>query len=242
MASAEHQASFISLSEQIRRECFSDGQDEAQKEEEAKIAETVLGALKKQFDSPPTAEIEVVLRKNTGDAKAREIMFFPQPEDMDYWPDLISQAPDGAPKEHPQNKTLIGALPIFYLRHSRDWSLCKPFILAGGLAALSDLTVHENLYLRSQALESFSRLTDQSEHLDWLNVSDGETQVRHRLFQLSQGTLVPNLLHNMKGSYPGGSATALRALAFFLSWLRHLYTRDKVTCPRLELTVFLVGC
>ena len=64
-ASAEHQASFISLSEQIRRECFNDGQDEAQKEEEAKIAETVLGALKKQFDSPPTAEIEIVLRKNT---------------------------------------------------------------------------------------------------------------------------------------------------------------------------------
>ena len=29
-------------------------------------------------------------------------------------------------------------------------------------------------------------------------------------------------------SYPGGSFTALRSLAFFLSWLRHLYTKDKV--------------
>ena len=86
--------------------------------------------------------------------------------------------------------------------------------------------MHENLYLRSQALESFSRLTDQSEALDWLNTSDGETQVcmhlnssghtqthrhrhtdtdththtqvRFRLFELSQGTLVPNLLHNRK--------------------------------------------
>jgi hypothetical protein len=147
--SAEQQASFISLCERIRRECFSDGQDAAQAEEEAKIAETVLGALKKQFDAPPTAEIELVLRKNTSDAKARELMFFPQPEDMDYWPALISQAPDGAPKDHPQNKALICALPIFYLRHSRDWALCKPFILAGGLGALSDLLVHENLYLRS---------------------------------------------------------------------------------------------
>ena len=71
-------------------------------------------------------------------------------QDMDYWPLLISQPPDGAPHDHPQKKTLISALPVLYLRHSKDWRLARPFILAGGLGALSDLLVHENLYLRSQ--------------------------------------------------------------------------------------------
>ena len=200
--SPEEGERFRQLCERIRRECFSDGQDEAQKQEEASIADTVLGAVKKQFEAPPTAQMEVVMRKNCPETKARDVLFFPQPDDMDHWPNLISQPPDGAPKDHPQNKTLIAALPLFYLRHSRDWVLCKPFIIAGGLAALSDLLVHENLYLRSQALESFSRLTDQSEHIDWLDTTDHESKVRLRLFELSQRTLVPNLLQNMKHSIP----------------------------------------
>jgi hypothetical protein len=230
--SAAEEERFAQLCEKVRRECFSDGQDAAQKDEEAKLAQTVLGAWRKQFEAPCAAAMEIVLRKNTPDAMARQLLFFPEREDMDFWPNLLSQAPDGAPKEHPQAKCLVAALPIFYLRHSRDWTLCRPFILAGGLAALSDLLVCENLYLRSQALESFSRLTDQSNALDWLDTSDGEARVRFRLFQLSQGTLVPNLLRNRKGSYPGGSATALRCVAFFLSWLRHLYTNDKVLYVR----------
>jgi tetratricopeptide (TPR) repeat protein len=227
-ASDAEEERFLGLCERIRQECFSDGQDEGQKAEEAKIAESVLGALRRQFDAPPTAAIEVVLLKNCVDSKAREIIFFPQPEDMDFWPLLLSHAPEGAPKDHPQNKALVCTLPVFYLRHSKDWALCRPFILAGGLAALSDLLVHDNLYLRSQALESFSRLTDQCDEIDWLDTSDHNGQCRLRLFELSQGTLVPNLIHNSKGSYPGGSFTALRCLAFFLSWLRHLYTKEKV--------------
>ena len=231
-ASKEEEERFSKLCERIRRECFSDGQDELQKAEEASIASTVLAAIRKHFDAPPTAALEVVLGRNCVDAMARQVLFFPQPEDMDFWPHLLGQAPDGAPKDHPQTKALTAALPIFYMRHSRDWALCRPFILAGGLAALSYLLVHENLYLRSQALESLSRLTDQSEHLDWLDSSDHENGVRLRLFQLSQGTLVQNLLMNRKGSYPGGSGTALRCLAFFLSWLRHMYTKEKVLYVR----------
>jgi hypothetical protein len=140
-ASAAEQARFAQLCEQVRRECFADGQDAEQKDEEAKIADTVLGALQKQFDAPCTAAVEIVLRKNTPDAMARQLLFFPEREDMDFWPDLLAQAPDGAPKDHPQARCLVAALPIFYLRHSRDWTLCRPFILAGGLAVLSDLMV-----------------------------------------------------------------------------------------------------
>lgn len=231
-ASKEEEERFSKLCERIRRECFSDGQDELQKAEEASIASTVLAAIRKHFDAPPTAALEVVLGRNCVDAMARQLLFFPQPEDMDFWPHLLGHAPDGAPKDHPQTKALTAALPIFYMRHSRDWALCRPFILAGGLAALSYLLVHENLYLRSQALESLSRVTDQSEHLDWLDSSDHENGVRLRLFQLSQGTLVQNLLMNRQGSYPGGSGTALRCLAFFLSWLRHMYTKEKVLYVR----------
>ena len=36
-----------------------------------------------------------------------------------------------------------------------------------------------------------------------------------------------NLLANRKDSYPGGSFRCLQLLAFFLSWLRLLYTKEK---------------
>jgi hypothetical protein len=50
-----------------------------------------------------------------------------------------------------------------YLRHAKEWTFARAFILAGGLRAVADLVVHPDLHLRGQALETLSALTD--EHL-----------------------------------------------------------------------------
>ena len=41
------------------------------------------------------------------------------------------------------------------------------------------LLVRSNLHLRSQALETLSRLTDANEELDWLNTADHEAAGMH---------------------------------------------------------------
>eukprot|EP00960_Hanusia_phi_P029051 747747-Hanusia_phi.AAC.3 len=103
----------------------------------------------------------------------------------------------------------------------------------------------KNLYLRSQAMETLSLLTDQNDNIDWLSAKNIDPEIHKRLFQMTKGDMIPNLLANMRNSYPGGSYTALRILAFFLSWVRGelsghlpvqallifltaLYTKDKV--------------
>ena len=53
--------------------------------------------------------------------------------------------------------------------------------LASKQACLSGayLLVRSTLHLRSQALETLSRLTDANEELDWLNTADHETAGMH---------------------------------------------------------------
>lgn len=85
---------------------------------------------------------------------------------------------------------------------------------------LTRIAVSKNLYLRSQAMETLSLLTDQNDNIDWLNTKNIDSEIHKRLFQMNKGEMIPNLLANMRNSYPGGSYTALRILAFFLSWVR----------------------
>jgi len=197
----------------------------------------------RQYRRPPTKQMEQALQKNLVDEEALEIIFFPTEEYMELYPLLIAAPPDGAPPEHPQRRCQGAAMPMLYLRHSRDWALCKPFILAGGLGVLTEQLADPNLYLRSQALESLARLTAEQDAFDWIALqhdlepprppgappSAEARRLSKALFLLShQDVLVKYLLGNREGSYPGGSWCALRLLAFFLSWLRLLHTPDRL--------------
>ena len=102
-------------------------------------------------------------------------------DDAELYPALLQPAPAGAPKEHPNKRAQAAALPILYLVHSKQWEFSRPFILAGGLRALGELMADDNLYLRSQAVESFAQLTDLNEHIDWLASSDHDDAVRFEL-------------------------------------------------------------
>eukprot|EP00290_Baffinella_frigidus_P048912 CAMPEP_0180398136 /NCGR_PEP_ID=MMETSP0989-20121125/36454_1 /TAXON_ID=697907 /ORGANISM="non described non described, Strain CCMP2293" /LENGTH=283 /DNA_ID=CAMNT_0022400731 /DNA_START=62 /DNA_END=910 /DNA_ORIENTATION=- len=136
-------------------------------EEEKNIADQIAQSLKKQWDKPPTKELEVTHR-NLVDDQVRQMLFFPGEEDAELYPQLLAIAPDGAPKEHPQRRVLTAALPILYLVHAKQWKFARAFILAGGLRALVPLMAEANLYLRSQAVETFATLTDMNEGIDWL--------------------------------------------------------------------------
>uniref|UniRef100_A0A7S1DV65 Uncharacterized protein n=1 Tax=Hemiselmis andersenii TaxID=464988 RepID=A0A7S1DV65_HEMAN len=192
------------------------------------IADKVEGSLRKRWEKPPTEEMEIVLRKRMVDDEARQVLFFPTDQDMHYYQALILSPPDGSPKDHPANAVQQTAVPLLYLAHSRRWALAREFILGGGLASLVTLVTHENLYLRSQAVETFSAMTDRCEDVDWLDVDDANEKLRRQLFGLSASCdIVKALLGNMKGSYPNGGFSCLRILAFWLSWVRALYCPER---------------
>lgn len=88
---------------------------------------------------------------------------------------------------------------------------------------------HENLYERSQALEIFMSITD-CDVYDWFAPPDGysDRMMHQKLLSLAnEPHFLNNLLVNRIDSYPGGSFRALQILAFWLSWVRALYTKDQ---------------
>lgn len=88
---------------------------------------------------------------------------------------------------------------------------------------------NENLYERSQALEVFMSITD-CDVYDWFQPPVGflDKSLHQKLLDLiNHPHFLQNLLFNRKDSYPGGSFRALQILAFWLSWVRALYTKDQ---------------
>jgi tetratricopeptide (TPR) repeat protein len=122
---------------------------------------------------------------------------------------------------------------MIYFRKS--WDFVQEFVLAGGLEPLVGLLTDTNLYERSQALETLLTVTD-CDVFDWFIPPPNHTkhsshtvqQMHHQLLNL--GTIpffLDNIVKNRTETYPGGSFRALQLLAFWLSWVRALYTKDQ---------------
>ena len=186
------------------------------------IAVQIRAGLRRQYDKPPVKETESVLRANANPDRVRQLIYWPDADDAALYPMLIASPPPGAPKDHPAARCQVTYLMALYLHHAKRWTFVKPFVLAGGLRATADLLVHPNLHLRGQAMEAFGLMTSES-LFPWHDPprpGTSDVAVHQRLLELARSPLLPNLAANYDGSFPGGSAAALRILAFFASWLR----------------------
>ena len=186
------------------------------------IAVQIRAGLRRQYDKPPVNETEAVLRANATPDRVRQLIYWPDADDAALYPRLIATPPPGAPKDHPAARCQVTYLTALYLHHAKRWTFVKPFVLAGGLRATADLLVHPNLHLRGQAMEAFGLMTSES-LFPWHDPprpGTSDVAVHQRMLELARSPLLPNLAANYDGSFPGGSAAALRILAFFASWLR----------------------
>ena len=186
------------------------------------IAVQIRAGLRRQYDKPPVNETEAVLRANATPDRVRQLIYWPDADDAALYPMLIASPPPGAPKDHPAARCQVTYLMALYLHHAKRWTFVKPFVLAGGLRATADLLVHPNLHLRGQAMEAFGLMTSES-LFPWHDPprpGTSDVAVHQRALELARSPLLPNLAANYDGSFPGGSAAALRILAFFASWLR----------------------
>ena len=66
----------------------------------------VAGRLTREFEQPRTRALEFVLQEKFTADKARHLMFFPEPSPamVGRYALLVCDAPDGAPRDHPQRK------------------------------------------------------------------------------------------------------------------------------------------
>ena len=126
-------------------------------------------------------------------------------------------------------------ISAIYFIHKNNVEFMKEFIAANGLIALTLLMKDKNLNLRGQIIDIFVSFTN-SERFDWFqpldNIYENSNTVtehlHHQMLRLSDTKFIENILYNRVDSFPGGSSLCLQLLAFWLSWVRILYTKDKI--------------
>lgn len=212
------------------------------------LVEQMTAGLRRRFQRPPLADMELCLGRSVPLEKARQLLFYPDADDMALYPSLIAMPPPGAPDNHPQLRVQVAALASLYLVHCKSWQLVQPFVEAGGFSALVAVVSHPNLHIASQAMSIFMSATDEELVFPWFDppaAPDGRGP-RHgpyalawrRMYELSGTPFVAALLRHYPATFPGSSSMALRLFAFYASWLRHHFAQESVlrlSQPLLEL-------
>ncbi|UPR05270.1 hypothetical protein HOP50_20g86200 [Chloropicon primus] len=201
------------------------------------LKDQVKQGLTRRYEKPPVEVIEQVLRKRMDEDAARRVLFYPDDEDASLYPLLLQNPPPGAPVDHHCIKSQIIFLGPLYLAHRRQWSFNRCFILAGGLKALVNMFLHDNLHLRGQAIEVFRDYTSE-ETFPWhdyhkLQAQQGgakteQANVVRRMFELSEAGIIQKLVANYDNAFPGASHLCLGVLAFYSSFLRVNFCKDNI--------------
>ena len=118
-----------------------------------------------------------------------------------------------------------------YLHRRKSWPFLREFVIYGGLTEISYMINSSNHYYRGQAFEILLSITD-CDNFDWFQPHTGNQTVRSlhiQLLSLSKNIYyLSGLLENRIDSYPGGSFRALQLLAFWLSWVRAMMTKNHI--------------
>lgn len=209
----------------------------------------VAGRLQAMYDQPPVGDFEFVMHKTFAVEEVRKALFDPLDDQVAYYAALLSAALS-TPSGHPLRKTGSFLLTLLYLIHRygtsirlwyhstltvlcflirKNYNFLKEFVVADGLQPIVLMFCHDNLYERSQAMEIFLSITD-CDVYDWFATPQTFTDrmMHHKLLTLSENPhFLANLMRNRTESYPGGSFRSLQLLAFWLSWVRAIYTEDQ---------------
>jgi hypothetical protein len=97
--------------------------------------------------------------------------------------------------------------------------------LQGGLRTLTSVLVSDNLFVRGQAIDALLQITGH-EGYDWFREPrcEEDRSLHAALRGLAASALLDNLCRNQPSPFPGASFMCLQILAFWLSWVRSLYT------------------
>ncbi|KAH7816913.1 uncharacterized protein MONOS_9454 [Monocercomonoides exilis] len=185
----------------------------------------IFAGVTNLFNKPPWEQASTVLGQNLTPERTKQMIFAPVAQDMLFYPILIS-SPPGNDRTHPMAKTQIPFITMLYLVHSKNWNLVRPFIVAGGLRVLVSLFTCPVEQIRGQALEIFLQISSE-EVFDWF--SDENVQkdmlVLTKMRDLCNDGIIYNLLSNAKTH---ASWQALQALAFWVSFIRFRFTRNRI--------------
>ena len=203
-------------------------------EDSSELASKIEASFQAAFDRPPVEEFEMVLQRNFSPDEVRVCLFNPREEQIKFYTPLMvaANAPeiDRLEKDHQLKKLKPLMLSLVFLLHRHNWKWMEEFIVRGGLDILATMIAEPNLYYRGQVVEIFITATD-CDTFDWFQRrTDVLGRTLHiRLLELADHpSFLSNVLANREKTFPGGSMRCLTILAFWLSWVRAVYTENQV--------------
>jgi len=174
--------------------------------------DSILRQVTDAYTSPLTDALSVILKRNVGEAKARELLFAPVFSDesitdtiidgMALYPILISGPPQSqggasAPTSHPARRVQSISMFLLYISHLRYWQRARAFVLAGGLQSLVDLFNCDNVAIKSQAIDSFQQISGHPA-FDWFaGRGDNANEEQEEPFKPLQLDADESKLHSM---------------------------------------------
>ena len=203
------------------------------KDTPADVADQITRGLCDHYSRPMVHELEFVLSTKFTLERARQLLFRPDVNAMRYYPILLCSPPEGCPSDHPQLRVQRVHLSLFFMAHVHSVALGHEFILADGLPVLAQLMMDSNMFVRSQAVQSFLQLTLAEEATgdrkgwDWFAKPSGTraTKLHRHMLELGRTPFLVYLLSNRgERTYPSGSFDCLRLFAFWVGWARALYS------------------
>ena len=230
--SAEALAAMQNATERIRENYKDIGADA-----EA-LSARIIASFQSAFDKPPIEEFEAILQKRFTADEVRVALLAPRDDQVKYYPLLLMatiqpeiQKLQKLDVEHPLIRLKSLVLSTIFLLHRHSWKgFLEEFVIRGGLDTLAHMIAEPNLYYRGQVVEILLTITD-CDAFDWfLPRSDVMGRTLHiRFLELSDHpTFLENLISNRIGSYPGASMRCLQLMAFWLSWVRAMYTKNQL--------------
>jgi hypothetical protein len=207
------------------KEVGSDGEE---------LANRICKSFQSAYDRPPLDEFQQILQRNMTADEVRVCLFAPRDDQVKYYPILLLAGcqPEvrNLGETHPLMRLKSLILSTMFLLHRFSWKgFLEEFVIRGGLMTLVEMLTDNNLYFRGQIVEMFLTITD-CDGFDWfVPRSDAVGRTLHiRLLELTENSLfLDNIIINRKYSFPGGSMRCLQLLAFWLSWVRAMYTKNQ---------------
>jgi len=159
--------------------------------------ESVRQSFRKLWNEPPQCF------KDENAEMSRHLMFWPS-------------GGDGAKYAAMLEDKAMSALALCYALHGTraNAAFWTSFCLAGGICALGSLFESDDLYTRAHALELFLIISSMEE-LDWYE----DKKLQDVMLELPISALLDQRFCE---TYPGGEMSALRAIAFWISWARFI--------------------
>ena len=196
------------------------------------LADRICKSFQAAYDNPPMEEFQQILQKNMTLDEVRVCIFAPREAQVRYYPVLLLAGSQLEVRKlgdtHPLVRLKALILSTLFLLHRFSWKgFLEEFVVRGGLSTLACMLDEPNLYFRGQIVELFLTITD-CDNWDWFAPrSDVIGRTLHiRFLELSETpAFLDNLVANRQHSFPGGSMRCLQLLAFWLSWVRAMYTK-----------------